>query len=60
MLYRASEVFLTSTAGGVMPVTTLDDKPVGDGTPGPVTTELRNRYWQLHRDPRYTLPVDYS
>jgi branched-chain amino acid aminotransferase len=58
-VHRASEVFFTSTAGGVMPVTTLDDKPVGDGQPGPVTADLRNRYWDLHRDPRYATPVDY-
>jgi branched-chain amino acid aminotransferase len=59
-LYRARELFFTSTAGGVMPVTTLDDKPVGDGRPGPVTSDLRTRYWDLHRDPRYAVAVDYS
>lgn len=58
-LYRASELFFTSTAGGVMPVTTLDGESVGDGRPGPVTVELRQRYWDLHRDPRYVIPVDY-
>ena len=58
-LYRASELFFTSTAGGVMPVTTLDDNPVGDGHPGPVTLDLRERYWALHRDSYYTMPVDY-
>lgn len=59
-LYRANELFFTSTAGGVMPVTTLDGNSVGDGRPGPLTTQLRNRYWELHSDPRYALPVDYS
>jgi branched-chain amino acid aminotransferase len=59
-LEQASEVFFTSTAGGVMPVTTLDGEPVGDGRPGPLTTEIRQRYWDLHRDPRYTLPVGYA
>ena len=59
-LYRASELFFTSTAGGVMPVTTLDGEPVADGRPGPVTVELRQRYWDLHRDPRYAIPVTYS
>jgi hypothetical protein len=34
--------------------------PVGDGAPGPVTMNLRRRYWGLHRDSRYALPVDYS
>ena len=59
-LYRATELFLTSTAGGVMPVTTLDGQPVGDGPPGPVTTALRDPYWALHPDPRYTTQVDYG
>jgi branched-subunit amino acid aminotransferase/4-amino-4-deoxychorismate lyase len=59
-LYRAQEIFLTSTAGGVMPVATLDGNPVGDGRPGPVTMQLRKRYWELHSDPLYTLAVDYS
>ncbi len=59
-LYRASELFFTSTAGGVMPVSTLDGRPVGDGRPGPVTMDLRRRYWELHRDPRYAAPVDYA
>jgi branched-chain amino acid aminotransferase len=60
LTYRASEIFLTSTAGGIMPVTTLDGQPVGNGRPGPVTRELRRRYWELHTDPRYAVPVDYS
>jgi branched-chain amino acid aminotransferase len=58
-LYRASEIFLTSTAGGVMPVRTLDGNPVGDGRPGAVTTRIRDRYWALHNDHRYTTTVDY-
>ena len=56
-LRAADEVFVTSTAGGIMPVTTLDGKPVGSGKPGPVTLQLREAYWNLHEDPRYALPV---
>lgn len=59
-LYRAEEIFLTSTAGGVMPVATLDGRPVGEGRPGPMSTALRNRYWEMHRDPRYALEVSYD
>jgi branched-subunit amino acid aminotransferase/4-amino-4-deoxychorismate lyase len=59
-LYRAPEIFLTSTAGGVMPVATLDGQPVGTGQPGPVTTKIRDRYWELHSDPRYSHEVDYT
>jgi branched-chain amino acid aminotransferase len=59
-LKRAEEVFLTSTAGGILPVRTLDGQQVGDGRPGPITRQLSKRYWQLHDDPRYTLEVSYS
>jgi branched-chain amino acid aminotransferase len=59
-LYRADEIFLTSTAGGVMPVATLDGQPVAVRTPGPVTTRIRDRYWEIHSDPRYTLEVPYA
>ncbi len=56
-LADADELFMTSTAGGVMPVTTFENSPVGDGTPGPVTLQLRDAYWAAHDDPRYTTEV---
>jgi hypothetical protein len=39
-LLRADEVLTCTTAGGVMPVTTLNGKPIGDGLVGPRTTDL--------------------
>jgi branched-chain amino acid aminotransferase len=57
---RGDELFATTTAGGVMPITSLDGEPVGDGAVGPVTRRLRDRYWAAHSDPRYITPVDYS
>jgi branched-chain amino acid aminotransferase len=57
---RADEAFLTSTAGGVIPVTKVDGEPIGDGTPGPVTLRLREAYWNLHGDPRFATPVRYD
>jgi branched-chain amino acid aminotransferase len=56
----ADEVFLTSTAGGVIPITTVDGRPVGTSEPGPVTLRLREAYWGLHQDPRFALPVPYD
>jgi branched-chain amino acid aminotransferase len=44
-LTTADEAFLSSTAGGIMPVTRVDGRPVGDGRPGPLTTRVRTRYW---------------
>ena len=56
-LRAADEVFLSSTAGGIMPVRTIDGRAVGDGAPGPVTLRLSEQYWKLHEDPAYTTPV---
>ena len=56
-LRRADEVFLSSTAGGIIPVTTVDGQAVEDGKPGPVTLRLRDAYWKSHEDPRFALPV---
>ncbi len=43
-LRGSSEIFLTSSVRGIMPVTRLDDAPVGDGRAGPVTRALWKRY----------------
>ncbi len=55
----ADEMFITSTAGGVMPVTRIADQPVGDGKPGALTAKLNAAYWALHDDPRYSTPIEY-
>ena len=59
-LRGADEIFLSSTAGGVMPVSQLDGKPVGDGGPGPLTWRIREMYWAAHDEPRYTTAIQYS
>ena len=59
VLARAEEIFMTSTAGGIMPVTLLDGQRVGDGRPGPLTLALREAYWAAHSDPRYAQAIDY-
>ena len=56
----ADEAFITSTAGGVMPVTRIDGNAVGDGRVGALTTKLNQAYWELHADPAYTRQVDYE
>jgi branched-chain amino acid aminotransferase len=38
--YVADECFLTGTGAEVIPVTQVDKRPVGSGTPGPITRRL--------------------
>jgi branched-chain amino acid aminotransferase len=47
-LHSATELFATSTAGGVMPITTLDGSPVANGEVGAITRRLREAYWAAH------------
>ena len=56
-LCGAGEAFVTSTAGGIMPLTLVDGEPIGDGAPGPVTRALIELYWAKHEDPAWTTPV---
>jgi branched-chain amino acid aminotransferase len=53
----ADEIFITSTAGGVMPVCTLDSRPVGSGSVGPCTARLIEAYWEAHSRDSWNLAV---
>ena len=44
---NADELFFTDTIGGIIPITTFDRKPVGNGQVGPVATKLRAGYEKL-------------
>jgi len=46
-LYRADECFITSTMYEVMPVTSINNKKIGNGKPGEVTIRLLNLFRDL-------------
>jgi D-alanine transaminase/branched-chain amino acid aminotransferase len=48
-LMNASEVFLTSTSKKIMPVLKIDNKNIGDGKPGTVTSMLYHKFLELER-----------
>ena len=43
-LFAADEVFLTSTTREIVPIVRVDDRTIGSGRPGPVTTALLNEF----------------
>ncbi len=59
LAYEADEILFVTTAGGVMPITTLDGAPVGDGQVGPISQSLWQGYWQAHTDPALSFAVNY-
>ncbi|OKL55647.1 hypothetical protein UA08_09122 [Talaromyces atroroseus] len=58
-LYDADEVFMCTTAGGIMPITTLDGKPVKGGQVGPITKKIWDTYWAMHYDDAYSFGITY-
>ncbi len=43
-LYIADECFLTGTGAEIIPVVTIDSRPVGNGSPGDLTLSLREAF----------------
>lgn len=46
-VYIADEAFFTGTAAEVTPIRELDNRPIGNGTRGPVTEKLQKRYFDV-------------
>jgi branched-chain amino acid aminotransferase len=58
-LRSADEAFLSTSGGGVLPVTRVDGEPVGSGEAGAITRRLLQTYWDWHAEPRYSTPIRY-
>ena len=58
-LLEADEVLLSTTGGGVVPVTRVDDRIFSNGVPGPVATGLRAQYFDWLEDPSRREEVSY-
>ena len=59
-LSEADEAFISSTAGGIMPVTKVDGGAIGDGAPGPLTTRIHDLYWSKKEAGWHATPIDYG
>jgi branched-chain amino acid aminotransferase len=58
-LLAAQEAFITSSGGGVLPVTQVNGRAIGDGSPGALTRQLADTYWAWHQLPQYRTPIAY-
>lgn len=56
--YVADECFLTGTAGEIAPITYIDERPVGDGSPGAITKRLMNAFKQLRENSGTPIDLD--
>jgi len=58
-LMNSDEVFITSTAGGIMPVSQIDNRAIASGKVGVLTQKITDAYWQLHNKECYRSAVVY-
>jgi len=58
-LRDADEIFLATTAGGIMPASRIDGRIMGNDRPGPLSTMLRDRFWQKRTEGWHATPIDY-
>lgn len=49
-LWQADEIFITASNKEILPIVKIDDRPIGDGKPGPVTLKLLAAYRELVAD----------
>jgi branched-chain amino acid aminotransferase len=47
MLYTADEIFFTGTAAEITPVREVDGRMIGDGKPGPVTSDIQKTFFDV-------------
>jgi len=56
--YSSAEMLLFGTTFDVLPVVAFDRHPIGNGAPGPVFRELRERLrWDMYENPAAQTPV---
>ena len=59
-LLKADEVFISSSAGGVIPLVKVNKTTYSYGKTGPITKKIRARYWEWVELPNFSTPISYD
>jgi branched-chain amino acid aminotransferase len=59
-LRNADEIFLSTTAGGVMPATRIDGRIMSNDRPGPISRQVHDAFWSRRAEGWHATPVDYA
>ncbi|MBT5434957.1 MAG: branched-chain amino acid--2-keto-4-methylthiobutyrate aminotransferase, partial [Rhodospirillaceae bacterium] len=59
-LLDADEIFMASTAGGVMPIRQINERMLSNGAPGPISRRIHSQYWAKHDEGWKATPVSYG
>jgi branched-chain amino acid aminotransferase len=58
-LLEADEVFLSTSGGGAVPVTRIDERIFSNGVPGQVAVGIRDAYWEWMSRAKNCQPIAY-
>lgn len=56
----SDEIFTCTTAGGIMPVSRINGRIMGNDRPGAISTRLKERFWKKRAEGWWASPVDYA
>lgn len=56
-LFNADEVFVTGTAAEIVPIIKINGRIIGNGSLGPVTRKIMEKYREVCIDPKYGTPI---
>jgi branched-chain amino acid aminotransferase len=59
-LRDADEIFIATTAGGILPVSRIDGRMLGNDRPGPIACGLRDLFWAKRAQGWHATPIDYE
>jgi branched-chain amino acid aminotransferase len=59
-LLEADEIFLATTAGGIMPASRINKRILGNDRPGPISARLRELFWTKRAAGWHATPVAYD
>jgi branched-chain amino acid aminotransferase len=54
------EIFVTSTADGIIAVSQVDDEIIGNESTGAVPRPLQSAYWAMHNHSDYSSEINYK
>ncbi|MCA9299921.1 MAG: aminotransferase class IV [Phycisphaerales bacterium] len=57
---EADEIFICTTAGGIMPVSRIDGRILTNDRPGPISTRLKDLFWSKRAQGWHATPVRYD
>lgn len=59
-LRDADEIFMSTTAGGIMPAARIDGRIMSNDRPGPISRQVQDAFWVRRAEGWHATPVNYA